>query len=192
MIPRLEVVEQSLLPIKNEKGKLIKQKPEKKLQPEEDVHSDDGENSSISMQDESPQLLNKKPKEKKTIKPIKSLSLAQVKETLASLASTILEDPEKNIAELLNLHKITTQDSRPAVLQVTILTQLAVFKDIIPGYRIRKLTDAEQQHGALSKDVRKLRNFEETLLSNYQTYLQSLESISKSKLLSCFQLLITR
>jgi nucleolar complex protein 3 len=63
------------------------------------------------------------------------------------------------------------------------LTQLAVFKDIIPGYRIRRLTEKELQEQKVSKEVRKLRNYEETLLSNYQAYLQSLEDLAQANML---------
>ena len=55
---------------------------------------------------------------------------------------------------------------------------MAVFKDIIPGYRIRKQTEKEEKV-KLSKDVKRVKEYEETLLSNYQNYLQTLEDVVK-------------
>jgi nucleolar complex protein 3 len=59
------------------------------------------------------------------------------------------------------------------------LAQLAVFKDIIPGYRIRLTTEKEKE-AKVTKEVRKLRQFEEGLLSNYQGFLRELENTVKS------------
>jgi nucleolar complex protein 3 len=123
-----------------------------------------------------------KEEKEKSVKPAKKknprIPLAEIKESLANIASSILEDPEKNVAELKNLLKFCS-DSRPEVMQLSLLTLLAVFRDIIPGYRIRKLSE-EELAAQVSKEVRRLRNFEETLLSHYQAYLQTIEAIIKS------------
>lgn len=108
------------------------------------------------------------------------LNVNEIKEKLAECASLVLEDPEKNVAEIKTLQKYSL-DPRTAIVQLSLLTQLAVFIDIIPGYRIRKLTDGEKKT-EVSKEIRKLRNFEETLLANYQSFLQTLETMSKSNL----------
>lgn len=50
------------------------------------------------------------------------------------------------------------------------LSLAAVFKDILPGYRIRPPTDKEQAM-SVSKEVRKLRDHENLLLSSYQVTL---------------------
>lgn len=47
------------------------------------------------------------------------------------------------------------------------LSLAAVFKDILPGYRIRPPTEKERAM-PVSKDVRKLRDYEGLLLSQYQ------------------------
>ena len=54
------------------------------------------------------------------------------------------------------------------------LSQLAVFKDIIPGYRIRPLTDKEKAE-KVSQIVQRARDFEQGLVSVYQSYLRTLE-----------------
>ncbi|TPX57465.1 hypothetical protein PhCBS80983_g03803 [Powellomyces hirtus] len=100
--------------------------------------------------------------------------LISAQEKLADIASTIIEDPEKNISNLKNLRQIGG-DKDVHVRKLALLTQLAVYKDIIPGYRIRQLTEAEQQV-KVTKEVKRLRQYEETLLSNYQAYLQVLEN----------------
>ena len=70
------------------------------------------------------------------------------------------------------------RDKRPICVQYALLTLLAVFKDVIPGYRIRKWTEAEEK-GQLSKEVRRLRVYEGSLLNSYQNYLQTLEDIAQ-------------
>ncbi|KAJ3096973.1 Nucleolar complex protein 3 [Phlyctochytrium planicorne] len=101
----------------------------------------------------------------------------EAQENLATMASTLMENPEENIGMLKNLRDIgKTPD--PYVFKLCLLTQLAVYKDVIPGYRIRPLTDIEKSQ-KVSKEVKKLRNFEDGLVSNYQAYLQQLESSLK-------------
>lgn len=46
------------------------------------------------------------------------------------------------------------------------------------SYRIRQLTEKEEAT-QVSKDVKKVRTFEQSLLSNYQAYLTDLERLSK-------------
>jgi len=72
-----------------------------------------------------------------------------------------------------------SNDPDVTVKKLVILSECAVYKDIIPGYRIRIPTEKEQKV-RLSKEVRALREYEATLLSSYQKYLQYLESIIKS------------
>lgn len=110
----------------------------------------------------------------------KNMAVIEVKQNLAESALALIEDPEMNIGKLKDL-RLFAKDKRPQVIRLLFLTQLAVFKDIIPGYRIRPMTDAERAMQS-SKGVRSLRNYEETLLTNYQQYLQSLEDACKSNL----------
>ena len=50
------------------------------------------------------------------------------------------------------------------------LSQLAVFKDIIPGYRIRPLTDHEKAE-KVTQATQRTREFEQGLVSAYQNFL---------------------
>ncbi|KAJ8103224.1 nucleolar complex-associated protein-domain-containing protein [Lipomyces tetrasporus] len=99
------------------------------------------------------------------------------KEELSKLASDLVEDPEENVS---NLKKIFEYQSNKQVKikQLAIATQLAVYKDIIPGYRIRPLTDAEKA-AKVSKEVKKLRSFEQSLVYNYKQYVDSLNDYVK-------------
>ena len=55
------------------------------------------------------------------------------------------------------------------------LSQLAVFKDIIPGYRIRALTDKEKAE-KVSQMVQRTLDWEQGLVGVYQAYLRGLET----------------
>lgn len=59
------------------------------------------------------------------------------------------------------------------VAKLAMLSLVAVFKDILPGYRIRPVTEREQAM-TLSKDVKRVRDFESSLLSHYQACLKGL------------------
>jgi nucleolar complex protein 3 len=61
------------------------------------------------------------------------------------------------------------------VRKLAILSQLAVFKDIIPGYRIRPLTEVEKAE-KVSQQVARTREWEQGLVVVYQSYLRALEA----------------
>lgn len=61
------------------------------------------------------------------------------------------------------------------IRKLAFLSQLAVFKDIIPGYRIRSLTDKEKVE-KVSQMVARTREWEQGLVTVYQNYLRSLEA----------------
>jgi nucleolar complex protein 3 len=64
------------------------------------------------------------------------------------------------------------------VKKLALATQLSVYKDVIPGYRIRPLGEEESKI-KVSKDIRKLRNFEQALVGGYQLYVKDLASFAK-------------
>ncbi|KAI8377706.1 nucleolar complex-associated protein-domain-containing protein [Radiomyces spectabilis] len=109
----------------------------------------------------------------------KKAHVLSMKEELATIASNIQEDPEANIGQLKSLRNIFKDEDR-TVQKLALLTQLAVYKDVIPGYRIRPLTEKEEGV-QVSKDVKKLREYEKTLLRNYELYLQDLGSLLTKK-----------
>ncbi|THH03855.1 hypothetical protein EW145_g5953 [Phellinidium pouzarii] len=113
------------------------------------------------------------------------------KEQIASISQEIVGDPENSLGLLRRLHTFCLAEiSTPShpepvpndvlIRRLAILSQLAVFKDIIPGYRIRPLTDKEKAE-KVSQIVQRTRDFEQGLVSVYQAYLRSLEAELKTK-----------
>ncbi|KAF1961902.1 nucleolar complex-associated protein 3 [Byssothecium circinans] len=103
--------------------------------------------------------------------------IIEAKEELARIATLLNEDPEEHVGALKTLAALATSNNT-TVRKLTLMTQLSVFKDLIPGYRIRPLSE-ENMTEKVSKDVRKLRNFEQKLVSGYQTYVQHLAKLAK-------------
>lgn len=68
----------------------------------------------------------------------------------------------------------------PIIRKLAILSQLAVFKDIIPGYRIRALTEKENSE-KVSQMVARTREWEQGLVVVYQQYLRALEAELKGE-----------
>ena len=112
----------------------------------------------------------------KTTRPSSKEELLQTQEELARLAGLISESPEEHIGLLGSLAAMTLSADTTG-RKMALATQLAVYTDIVPGYRIRPLAKAEIQ-GQLSKDVKKLRMFEQSLLNGYKGYVQQLEGLT--------------
>lgn len=68
----------------------------------------------------------------------------------------------------------------PVIRRYAMLSQLAVFKDIIPGYRIRSLTDKEKAE-KVTQQVQRTREWEQGLLSAYQKFLANADTEVKGK-----------
>ncbi|KAJ4789323.1 Nucleolar complex protein 3-like protein [Rhynchospora pubera] len=96
---------------------------------------------------------------------------------LAEIGMALLEGPEANIRSLKELLDFC-KDRDPQVVKLGLMSMLAVFKDIIPSYRIRELTDKELAM-PVSEAVRKTRYYEYTLLRSYKSYLQKLIELQK-------------
>ncbi|ORY11898.1 nucleolar complex-associated protein-domain-containing protein [Clohesyomyces aquaticus] len=102
----------------------------------------------------------------------------EAKEELARIASLVNEDPEEHIGALRTLAQLAASDN-VTVRKLALATQVAIFKDLIPGYRIRPLSE-DDMTDKVSKEVRKLRNFEQKLVSSYQSYVQELGKLAKT------------
>ncbi|XDG00698.1 hypothetical protein ABKA04_000313 [Annulohypoxylon sp. FPYF3050] len=104
--------------------------------------------------------------------------IREAKEELAKIALLLNETPEENGGAFKALAKIG-QSRIPAIQKLTLATQLAVYKDVIPGYRIRPVAeDAPEEK--LSKDVRRVRTFENSLIAGYQAYVKDLTRHAKA------------
>ncbi|KAK8545849.1 hypothetical protein V6N13_067111 [Hibiscus sabdariffa] len=99
------------------------------------------------------------------------------KRKLAELGMALIADPDANIKSLKEMLQFT-KDGDQSIVKLGLLSLLAVFKDIIPGYRIRLPTEKELEM-KVSKEVKKTRFCESTLLSAYKGYLQKLLALEK-------------
>jgi nucleolar complex protein 3 len=104
--------------------------------------------------------------------------ILEAKEELARIASLVNEDPEEHIHALKTLAALADSEN-VTVKKLALATQVAIFKDLIPGYRIRPLSE-EAMGEKISKDVKKLRTFEQRLVTGYQAYVEHLGRLAKS------------
>ncbi|KAF3770109.1 nucleolar complex-associated protein 3 [Cryphonectria parasitica EP155] len=105
--------------------------------------------------------------------------ILKAKEELAKIGSQLSEDPEEHPGAFKNLAKIG-HTRIPAVQKLCLVTQLAVYKDVIPGYRIRPSSE-DPAGQKLSKEVKKVRTYEHALVTGYQVYLKDLTRYAKLK-----------
>ena len=98
--------------------------------------------------------------------------ILEAKEELARLAGLINENPEEHTSAFRAMGEIT-KSTNPTIKNLALVTQLAVFKDVIPGYRIRPISETDMAE-KLSKEVRRLRAFEQALVGSYQAYVKEL------------------
>ncbi|KAF1834889.1 nuclear export protein Noc3 [Decorospora gaudefroyi] len=103
--------------------------------------------------------------------------IVEAKEELARIASLVNEDPEEHIGALKTLQALADSDNI-TVKKLALATQVSIFKDIIPGYRIRPLSEEKMQE-KISKEVKKLRQFEQKLVSGYEAYVKHLAKLAK-------------
>ncbi|GIL93115.1 hypothetical protein Vretifemale_20565 [Volvox reticuliferus] len=96
----------------------------------------------------------------------------RLQEVIAVAAQKLLAAPESCVGELRTLQALVG-DADSMTARLALLSLFAVFKDILPGYRIRPPTEKELEV-KVSKEVAKLREYEQTLLKSYQAYLRSL------------------
>eukprot|EP00127_Corallochytrium_limacisporum_P001273 Clim_evm8s48 gene=Clim_evmTU8s48 len=97
------------------------------------------------------------------------------------LGQEIMMDPEKNLDSLEALASMIRDVKQPVIVRRLAIASLAqIYADIIPQYRIRELTEMEKAT-KVSKDVLKLRRFEQGLLRHYQNFLQTLYRLGRGK-----------
>src|SRR5450432_86025 len=104
--------------------------------------------------------------------------ILEAKEELAKIALALNEDPEENAGAFKTLAQFA-QSQNTTIKKLALATQLAVFKDIIPGYRIRPLSE-EDMETKVSKEVRRLRAYEQALVGAYQAYSRELAKLAQS------------
>ncbi|KAF8458410.1 nucleolar complex-associated protein-domain-containing protein [Terfezia claveryi] len=103
--------------------------------------------------------------------------ILEAKEELAQIGLSLNEDPEENSHFFRRLRELS-YSHLPTIKKLSLATQLSVYKSVIPGYRIRPLT-AEEQTAKVTKEVRKLRTYEQALVHSYQQYVEHLSLLSR-------------
>ena len=122
-------------------------------------------------EDLAPEPEEDEPKEKEPEKPV-SQQIREAQEELAKIATSVSENPEEHAGAFKALAKIG-QSSIPNIQMLALVTQMTVYKDVIPGYRIRPVAeDASKEK--LSKEIRQLRGYEQALVSGYSNYIKEL------------------
>ncbi|KLJ07972.1 hypothetical protein EMPG_16557 [Blastomyces silverae] len=162
--------EKSRLPIKTAEGAI-----EHVAEPTVD---DDSENPFDSDEDDADEQPEPEVVEKPKPHIPAKVQILEAKEELARIAELINEDPEEHTGLFKRLADMVLETSLPAVKKLALATQVAVYRDVIPGYRIRPLGE-DDPTTKVSKDVRKLRNFEQSLLAGYQNAVKLLASFAK-------------
>ncbi|XP_066549713.1 nucleolar complex protein 3 homolog [Amia ocellicauda] len=107
--------------------------------------------------------------------------LEERKGRIAELGSAILSDPVNNIKKVKELRSMLMEsDPHVAVTvrKLVMISLMEVFKDIVPSYRIRPLTEAEKGT-KVKKETQQMREFEEGLVSQYKFYLENVEQTIK-------------
>ncbi|KAK9479800.1 nucleolar complex-associated protein-domain-containing protein [Lipomyces japonicus] len=161
------------LPIKTSAGsvkRVLVQRAEKRKADEDDDEEGDDDDDEVADGD------NDEEEKEPELPERDRIRLA--KEELSKLASELIEDPEENVGNLKKLFEYQS-NKNVKIKQLAMATQMAVYQDIIPGYRIRPLTDAEKA-SKITKEVKKLRNFEQSLVFNYKQYIDSMSGSVKN------------
>jgi nucleolar complex protein 3 len=110
--------------------------------------------------------------------PVK-VQIIQAKEELAKMATLINEEPEEHTSLFKTMAEmVSKKNTCVTVKKLALASQAAIYKDVIPGYRIRPLSE-EDKTGRVSKEVRKLRDFEQALVAGYRNYVQTLGVLAK-------------
>ncbi|KAJ4363498.1 hypothetical protein N0V83_009793 [Neocucurbitaria cava] len=144
----------------------------------EDVKSDESESFLGSGSEADEELNEEEQVEDQKPKIPARQQIFEAKEELARIASLVNEDPEEHIGALKTLAAIADSENI-TVKKLALATQVAIFKDLIPGYRIRPLSEEKMQE-KISKEVKKLRMFEQKLVSSYEAYVKHLAKLAKS------------
>ena len=174
-----KVKEPTRLPIKTAAGTLQRfEAPQ--AQDDEDSDSFPGSGTDDEGEDAQQSTPPTDPEQPPAIQvPVKQQVLS-AKEEIARLATLITEDPEEHASAFKKLAQLSTPESPIPVQKLVLAAQAAIYKDAIPGYRIRVYKD-EDLGSKISKDVRRTRQYEHALVTGYQGYVRTLSSLAKNR-----------
>lgn len=115
---------------------------------------------------------------RKPVVPMRQ-QILEAQEELARIALLLREgDPEEHIGAFKTLAQFG-HSQNTTIKKLALMTQLAVYKDIIPGYRIRPLSE-EDMEVKVSKEVKRIRAYEQALVGGYQGYIRELAKLAQS------------
>ena len=186
-----EKEERPLLPIKTDRGQIISQSTPivRKAEDEEEEEPVEEE----------------LPKEEKPAKPVSMVELIaerqnkldETKQLIVALCDAIMKSPYEEISSLKRLRELLNLGDpliSMSIRKLTMLSLVELFRDIVPSYRIRSLKEQDKddteklrnpkskKRETLSKDVKEIRHFEQTLLKHYQYFLDFLEQCAKKNM----------
>ncbi|KAK8790919.1 hypothetical protein WA158_005550 [Blastocystis sp. Blastoise] len=166
----------------NKKNKKIDQN---KKRQEKKRKTDDEEEEEEEEEKEEEKLETKEPPRPLTPEEIQQKienHFEKCKVNIAELAISLMEDPEGNIRRRRNAATPLQQliqlcyDDDKRVSLLALMSCYKVFDDVLPSYYIRELTQEEKDQ-KLTKDVRKQRQYEESLVVTYRSYLKALKTL---------------
>ncbi|CCU82145.1 nuclear export protein Noc3/hypothetical protein [Blumeria hordei DH14] len=161
--------ENTRLPIKTREGV---------IQPAPDLDEEDESESEVEWSGVNDTILKSdKTSEKAPVSYKQQIIDAQ--EELAKIAILLREnDPEEHVGALKTLAQFA-KSPNITVKKYALMTQLKIYKDLIPGYRIRQLSE-EDMKTKVGKEVKRLRAYEQGLVGGYYRYIQDLSKLAHS------------
>ncbi|KAL7948267.1 nucleolar complex-associated domain-containing protein [Trichoderma barbatum] len=165
--------ESTKLPIKTADGRL---EVLRELEKEEDLVSVESDTEWLEGREDD---IESEPEEVEEEAPTVSEAqqIREAQEELAKLATALNENPEEHVGSLKSIAQIG-ESKIPAIQMLSLMTQMSVYKDIIPGYRIRPQTE-DGPTEKVSKEVRTMRQYEQALVAGYQNYVKELARCAK-------------
>jgi nucleolar complex protein 3 len=152
------------LPVKAASGTWVSHEDGESVASDTEWLESEGDAESVADEPEAPAADEPKIPEREQIR------IAQ--EEMAKIAVQLNEEPEEYPGAFKALAKIG-ESRLLSIRKLAILTQAAIYKDVIPGYRIRPASE-DPAVEKLSKDVKKLRVYEQALVTGYQAYIKTL------------------
>ncbi|KAF0974226.1 hypothetical protein FDP41_006836 [Naegleria fowleri] len=186
---------------KQQKKGLTKQaKKDKKEQQKKKSENDEQEDEEIEEEDEDEVFdslhgkIEEKPEETEQQKETKKQEKLRLRQILndpvlrdkrrqqlsveiGSIASSILEVPDLNLGKITRIYDLC-MDGDVYVKKLAVLSMCALFKDLLPDYKIN--LEAAGEATRFSKEVKSRRNFEGSILKHYQKYVQFIEKHAKT------------
>ncbi|KAL3864374.1 hypothetical protein ACJMK2_006064 [Sinanodonta woodiana] len=179
-----------LLPIKTHTGiipQMIEhEEEEQEVEKTEDIPNGDANGDAVESHDERHDQLQSEPIPLPALSSLQLFALRRKKlqerkMKIANLSNAVIENPEENtkkLKELVGMLEESDPDVYVTVRKLVMVSLMEIFKDIVPGYKIRLLTDQEKQQ-KMKRETKILQDYEDSFLRSYKKYLEFLESIAK-------------